>query len=368
MKKRNLPIALRWPLYLAVYALLSYLMGSSFREILDNFTDFVIPLLFAAMLSFLINELGYMLFAKLSGYTFASFRIGSYILVNGKQGMYIKRWYVKSVPLQAVMKPPQADGGDYPYRLALWGGVIVNLSLAAIAVAVYFTLLKSSFFEVLVIANLVIVLFDSFPGQSYLHHSFHRKAITNSPVYKRLYWMQYTMLSLLAEDKSLKEMPDAWFDVPQHTEKETEYVNLFRYYRAQRALDRLDVRDADHELSLISTEHSSAYTRGLFGSSILFCKLMLNPRAEDNGQWLTDEVERFHAYAQKYPSVLRTSYAYALLHSGDEEKAKEILARFEDTAKQFPYPRELDGEYNLLRMIDALYRETKPPARQAARA
>lgn len=50
----------------------------------------------------------------------------------------------------------------------------------------------------------------------------------------------------------------------------------------------------------------------------------------------------------KYPSVLRTEYAYALLSEKDPNKAGKILARFEKCAGSYPYPCEIEGERELI--------------------
>jgi hypothetical protein len=50
---------------------------------------------------------------------------------------------------------------------------------------------------------------------------------------------------------------------------------------------------------------------------------------------------------QKFPSVIRTEYAYALLYEKDLPKAEKLKARFEKCAKNYPYTGDIESEREL---------------------
>ena len=56
-----------------------------------------------------------------------------------------------------------------------------------------------------------------------------------------------------------------------------------------------------------------------------------------------------------FPSVIRTSYAIALLRESDEVLAKRLLMDFEDAAKSFPYEAAITAEREYIALIDSLY-------------
>ena len=57
------------------------------------------------------------------------------------------------------------------------------------------------------------------------------------------------------------------------------------------------------------------------------------------------------------PSIIRAEYAYALLVEKDEKKAAEWLNSFEKVAKTYPYPRDIEGERELISLIETKSKE-----------
>ena len=62
----------------------------------------------------------------------------------------------------------------------------------------------------------------------------------------------------------------------------------------------------------------------------------------------TLELKKFMQTMKKFPSVLRTEYAYALLVEQDEEKAEKILKVFDKCAKSYPYESDIQMERELI--------------------
>ena len=54
---------------------------------------------------------------------------------------------------------------------------------------------------------------------------------------------------------------------------------------------------------------------------------------------------------KRYPSGLRTEYAYSLLARKDPENAKKILREFEKSARCYPYPGEIEAERELIAIV-----------------
>ena len=63
------------------------------------------------------------------------------------------------------------------------------------------------------------------------------------------------------------------------------------------------------------------------------------------------EHEKFIKQMKNTPSVIRTEYAYALLVEKDEKKAEDWLKLFEKVAKTYPYPRDIEGERELIALV-----------------
>ena len=59
---------------------------------------------------------------------------------------------------------------------------------------------------------------------------------------------------------------------------------------------------------------------------------------------------------KKFPAVLRTEYAYALLEEKDGEKAGKIREEFEKMAEKYPYPCDIEAERELMETADSCSR------------
>ena len=83
----------------------------------------------------------------------------------------------------------------------------------------------------------------------------------------------------------------------------------------------------------------------------IFCELVAKANVSEAMNLHNEEHEKFVKSMKNTPSVIRTEYAYALLAEKDEKKAEELLAQFEKVAKTYPYPREIEGERELLSLV-----------------
>ena len=67
---------------------------------------------------------------------------------------------------------------------------------------------------------------------------------------------------------------------------------------------------------------------------------------------LTKEQKQFMKQMKKFPSVLRTEYALALLHDKDNVKAEQIKSLFEKCAKSYPYQNDIESERDLIKIAE----------------
>ena len=97
----------------------------------------------------------------------------------------------------------------------------------------------------------------------------------------------------------------------------------------------------------------SGIYRGLLVNDRLFVELIGENRSDVLAEMRTPEQEKFAVVMREYPSVIRTEYAYALLHEHDAKKAGEFAQRFEKVAASHPYPSDIESERELMAIADA---------------
>ena len=116
-------------------------------------------------------------------------------------------------------------------------------------------------------------------------------------------------------------------------------------FAANRVMDMHRFSEAD---GLI--RHLLSVGSGIIGlhRSMMTCDLIvtellgMNRRSELDGL-LTDGQKRFMKAMKRFPSVLRTEYALALLDERAEEKARRIEEEFDRVAADYPYKGDIEG-------------------------
>ena len=88
--------------------------------------------------------------------------------------------------------------------------------------------------------------------------------------------------------------------------------------------------------------------RSLLISDRIYCELVAKDNVEEAVALHNKEHEKFIKQMKNNPSIIRSEYAYANIAEQDEQKAKKLLERFENVAKTYPYPQEIEGERELM--------------------
>ena len=91
----------------------------------------------AVYVQMVLHETGHLLAGLLSGYRFVSFRIGSLILVKGKNGFYLTRFSLPGTGGQCLLRPPAYVKKEVGFPVFWYnlGGVIANVVVSGIGIA-----------------------------------------------------------------------------------------------------------------------------------------------------------------------------------------------------------------------------------------
>ena len=93
--------------------------------------------------------------------------------------------------------------------------------------------------------------------------------------------------------------------------------------------------------------------RNLMICDRIFCELIDENRPEILEKYLSKEQKNFMKSMKKFPSVVRTEYALALLAKRDEAGAAAALRLFEKVAKTYPYASDIRMERDLIEVAAA---------------
>lgn len=322
-----------------------------------SFAEWIALLLWmyaAFLMQLIVHEAGHLVFGLLTGYRFASFRIGNLIWIARDGGIRLCRYSLAGTGGQCLMKPPETVDGSFPIALYNLGGSILN----ALSGLVFLLLglcaggAARIILAVLAIPGFLFALVNGIPVRGMLDNDGRNALLLRrDAAARRAFWIQTKMNELQGDGVRLRDMSEEWFAMPADSELSNGLIAELAAFRCNRLLDahRFDeaARTMDHLLSCESA--LPELFRRLLICDRAYCALLGGESAERVSNMLDDKWQKKIMKAMRdYPSVLRTRYARALLLDRDEARSAGAAERFEAVAARYPYPAEIEGERALM--------------------
>lgn len=315
---------------------------------------------------FIFHESGHLVFGLLSGYRFASFRVGSLVLLRQNSTLKLKRFSLAGTGGQCLMIPPDIRDDHFPFLLYLLGGSLMNLLTVPIFWGLHIGAQSQPMLSVLCLMltfmGAFIALTNGIPMSTDLVDNDGVLAISfaKKPEAKRCFWLLLKINELNASGMRLKEMPGDWFIMPAGESLANPLCAAAGVLSCSRAIDSQDFAEA-RQIADYLLEHASGLSglnRSVLSAERVFCELIGPNRQEISQPQLTKADKQYLKAMARYPGVIRQQYATALLSEHNAAKADKWLSEFEKVAKNYPYPAEIEGERELLAIVDALAAKT----------
>ena len=313
----------------------------------------------AILIQVIVHEAGHLIFGLLSGYRFLSFRIGSLMLIKEEGKFKIRQFSIAGTAGQCLMAPPDLVDGKMPVVLYNLGGCILNLITSTLfAVIAYVNKDNPIAFMICVAVGVIGVAFaltNGIPLQvgPMTNDGYNALSLGKNPKAMQAFWLQLKVNNEQAKGMRLKDMPESWFPIPADEDMENGLIAALAVFRASWLIDQLRLEEAlDYLKTLLEKETGIiGLHRSLLINERIFCELVVKGDINKAKSLHSKEHEKFVKSMKTTPCVIRTEYAYALLVDKDEKKAEGYLSHFEKVAKTYPYPREVEGERELIELI-----------------
>lgn len=175
------------------------------------------------VLHIIIHEAGHLVMGLLTGYTFLSFRIFSWVLVKQHNKIKLTKQKVPGTLGQCLLIPPERE--EFIYKLYLLGGVLFNflaslLMISLISVFPVFTIVFSGIGCVLGLMNLIPTGFND--GNTL-------KLANSSIENQELLFLQLDVNSQMMVGKKFTELPNDYFSLIAENPKHS-YFNDFQEF------------------------------------------------------------------------------------------------------------------------------------------
>lgn len=356
---------IRWGgfLYILVCMLIGVGLGIILGEAKVNF-DFshvlvmFVSIVAGAYLHIILHEGGHMICGLMTGYRFLSFRVGSLMWERKKDGkIRLSKFSLAGTGGQCLMQPPEYNNGDFPYLLYNLGGGLANFILAAICGLLLIFITNDYtvvFLTIMIFLGIALgaVNLIPFKSQNVNNDGSNILAIGKSKAAKKAFWLQMQSNYCLAMGQRLKEMPDEWFEPFAEEDCKNVMVTTIAVLSCNRLMDQLDISAAEEKMLKLVNDPAVA---GIYRKLLLFdlaCCELLRGKTDGYVNLLGEKENAAFAKAMKnFPSILRTQYAKAMLVDDDAQSAQKILTAFEKMTVDYPHPCELEGEWELIHLI-----------------
>ncbi len=306
-----------------------------------------------------LHEAGHLLFGLASGYSFSSFRIFNFIWIKTEGKIRFKRLSIAGTAGQCLMIPPPLKEGKIPVKLYNLGGVVVNFIVSALALGLL-VLCRGNGYAFLGLSTFAFmgILLGATNGIPMKvgqvdNDGANALSLGKSPRAIYAFWLQMQINAELAQGKRLKDLPKEWFEFPSDDELQNTMLATLGVFNANYLMD---VRD--FEAAKAAMEKLLSLNAQIIGvhKNLTYCDLMYIALVIDKDEGkakalYAKELQAFMKSMKKFPTVVRTQYAYAALVERDEEKAGKLLALFERVERSYPYEGDIASERELVELV-----------------
>ena len=310
----------------------------------------------AILIQIIIHEAGHLVFGLMSGYKFSLFRIFSLTFVKEGGKIRTKRLSIAGTGGQCLMSPPDMIDGKIPVTLYNLGGSIMNIIASTVFLGLYFALKNVPFVSTVMIffaaIGYIFAIMNGVPMRmgTIDNDGYNAFSMSKSPEAMRAFWVQMKINEQTASGVRLKDLPDEWFKLPSDEDMKNSMVATLGVFICNRLMDKENFEEADklmaHMLSIDSG--MVGLHRNLMICDRIYIELIKENRKEIIDEMLNNEQKKLMKQMKNFPSVLRTQYVHALLCENDTAKAENIKTQFENIAKTYPYPSDVQAERELM--------------------
>ncbi len=308
------------------------------------------------ILQIIIHEAGHLVFGLLTGYRFISFRVYSFMWMKDNDRIRFKRMSIAGTGGQCLMAPPELKDGKMPVQLYNYGGAIMNLIASAICGGLSLLCPAGSLFRpfllMMLVTGIAYALMNGLPLRMSLANNDGRNAwdLARSPEAVRAFWTTMKMNELSARGVCLRDMPEEWFAVPDEEGMKNGITSSLGAVACSRLMEQGRFEEADALMERLLSQNNGipGVLRKMLVCDRIYVELIRENRPEALEALRTKDQLKFMKSMKKYPSVLRTEYAYALLAEKDPEKAQTVMKAFEKAARTYPNPNDITIERELM--------------------
>ena len=245
---------------------------------------YVIMAYIGAMIHIAVHEAGHLIFGKLTGYEFKSYRIFNLMWQKDKDGkVRFYKYSLAGTGGQCMMGPPEMKDDniqDMPFVLYNLGGIIMNLVVSLIFFGFFLLQKETNYFKgfcvVMVIIGISYVLANGIPLPASTNDGSNTLSIARSKKARKAFWVQMKGVILLTEGTRIKNFPKEWFSMPDEKGLQNTMEAVMAVYVCDRLMDEHRFNEAKKTIDQLLDANTAINEihRKLLKTNALYCELL----------------------------------------------------------------------------------------------
>lgn len=312
----------------------------------------ILALFIGYLIHILIHEFGHLVFGLLSGYSFVSFRVGSFTLVKDDDKFKIKRYNIPGTGGQCLMMPPEKTDGQFPYLIYNLGGALMNMIFSFLAFSLLYLCKPgqpwSAFLFLFAIAGIMMTITNGVPMKvgGLPNDGLNIRLLNKEGLVRESFYRQLTVNGLQSKGVWLKDMDEELFQ--NRINSADPLLVSSNQMNYERALERLDFPRAREILSNVEPclDHMIPINRFEINSERIFMELIGDRDKEFIDKIYDKDLQKYISLAKHMIDKKRVLLAYQAFYLGDLQGAYQYLEEIK--AMQSTYPIKAEAERELM--------------------
>lgn len=337
---------------------LNKLASDDLSDTLGAFLVGVLSLLVSIPLITVIHEGGHLIFGRLSGYKFVSFRIFKYTFIQQDGKMAVKPFSIAGTGGQCLLSPPDVEEDRIPVVWYNLGGVIANLVSILIILPIFWMNINpflKEFSLIFVLTSAIMIVLNGIPLRinGICNDGMNAIQLRKNKEGKHGMLTQLRANALIQEGVRPKDMPDEFFLTPKDIDYKDALQVSIPIMAASRLLD--EGRIADARKSFEELYRHSADIMPLYVKEIA-CELtyiyLADGEIDKAKELYTKDLQKYvKVYSKVMSSKERLLCAVALRMDNNPEKAREIYETLVSRRDNYLLQGEVKSDIALMKEL-----------------
>lgn len=325
-----------------------------------KFYGLIMILIIGYLVHIIIHEAGHLIFGLMAGYSFVSFRVGSFTLIKEDNKFKWKKFNIPGTAGQCLMKPPALKEGKYPFIIYNLGGALMNfiVSIVAILAAVFIENIASPLDVILIlfgIGGILAGLTNAIPMKigGISNDGYNILSVLKDEEARKGFYLQLKVSALQSEGVRIKNMPLENFTVKGDLDLSNPLNTSIKLIEYAWYLDNMDLERAKECIdSLIPyLDKIIPVYKYEINCERIFLELVGNCNKAFIDELYDKNLKKYIKASKYMIGKKRIHMAYEAFYNEDKDKALKRYEEGKKMVRKYPIKGETDMELMLLQWL-----------------